>query len=448
MKLTTRISLLAGLAAALTLPVAAQDVEPQPVLEDDAVPVSAPPAGEALTLPPAPRYPSVMQWPVAHARKLLTVIEAVGVEGLDPADYRPGALRAAIETGGGPELDALASQMFTWLVEDLRDGRTPMEARRQWFVVDPDPDLLPTGRLMTEALATGDVAATLASVLPTHPDYAALRDALAETPEASRQRRQLIRANMDRWRWLQRDLGGQYLLTNVPEFQLRLTVNNNIIRTYRTIVGKPGRTATPQLAETIEGVIFNPTWTVPQSIVKGEGLGARVLGNPGWARANGYVGTRGANGYVSVVQQPGPGNSLGMMKIDMPNPHAIFLHDTPSRGLFANASRALSHGCVRVERALELAMTIAILGQGASRDEAVEISTSGEYTRVPVKKSMPVYITYFTMARDIDGELKTFTDIYGRDAPVLASFNAPRVGNRSRVTNEEVIEIVDDLQTS
>ena len=448
MKLTTRISLLAGLAAALTLPVAAQDVEPQPVLEDDAVPVSAPPAGEALTLPPAPRYPSVMQWPVAHARKLLTVIEAVGVEGLDPADYRPGALRAAIETGGGPELDALASQMFTWLVEDLRDGRTPMEARRQWFVVDPDPDLLPTGRLMTEALATGDVAATLASVLPTHPDYAALRDALAETPEASRQRRQLIRANMDRWRWLQRDLGGQYLLTNVPEFQLRLTVNNNIIRPDRTIGGQPGRTATPQLAETIEGVIFNPTWTVPQSIVKGEGLGARVLGNPGWARANGYVGTRGANGYVSVVQQPGPGNSLGMMKIDMPNPHAIFLHDTPSRGLFANASRALSHGCVRVERALELAMTIAILGQGASRDEAIAISTSGDYTRVPVKKSMPVYITYFTMARDIDGELKTFNDIYGRDAPVLASFNAPRVGNRARVTSEEVIEIVDDLQTS
>ena len=447
MKLSLRTSLLASLAAALTLPVAAQDVEPQPVLEEDAVPVSTP-ASEPLTLPPAPRYPSVMQWPVAHAQKLLTVIESIGAEGLDPADYRAGALRAAIETGAGPELDAIASQMFTWVLEDLRDGRTPMEARRQWFVVDPDPDLLPTGRLMTEALATGDVAAALISVLPTHPDYAALRDELAATPAAERQRRALIRANMDRWRWLQRDLGGQYLLTNVPEFQLRLTVNNNIIRTYRTIVGKPGRTATPQLAETVEGVIFNPTWTVPQSIVKGEGLGARVLGNPGWARANGYTATRGANGYVSVVQGSGPGNSLGRMKIDMPNPHAIFLHDTPSRGLFANASRALSHGCVRVERALELAMTIAILGQGASRDEAVAISTSGDYTRVPVKKSMPVYITYFTMARDIDGELKTFSDIYGRDAPVLASFNAPRVGNRSRVTNEEVIEIVDDLQTS
>lgn len=426
------------MAAALVAPAIAQEQAAQPVIE----------TGRVLTLPPAPNYASVMQWPVARARNLLAVAEGIGAEGLDPKDYRIEDLRAAIAAGAGAQLDEVASQVFTWLVEDLRDGRTPMEARRQWFVVDPDADVFPTGKLMADALASGDVAGTLASINPTHPDYAVLRDELAKTPAANRQRRQLIRANMDRWRWLQRDLGVQYLLTNVPEFQLRLTVNNNIIRSYRTIVGKPGRTATPQLAETVEGVIFNPTWTVPQSIVKGEGLGAKVLGNPGWARANGYKGTKAENGFITVVQQPGPGNSLGMMKVDMPNPHAIFLHDTPNRNLFANASRALSHGCVRVERALELAMTIAILGQGASRDEAVQISTSGEYTRVPVKKAMPVYITYFTMARDIDGQLKTFSDIYGRDTPVLASFDKPRVGNRARVTSEEVIEIKDDLQTS
>jgi len=448
MTISLRMTLLAGLAATLALPVAAQGLEPESVLEEDAAEVTSVPVVQELTLPPTPVYPAVMQWPVDRARLLLDVIEGIDAEGLVPADYHPAELRAAIDAGAGPQLDELASRTFTWLVEDLRDGRTPMEARRQWFVVDPDADVMPTGRLMTEALASGDVVGKLASVLPTHPDYAALKAELAETPDSNLRRRALIRANMDRWRWLQRDLGGQYLLTNVPEFQLRLTVNNQIVRTYRTIVGKPGRTATPQLAETVEGVIFNPTWTVPQSIVKGEGLGARVLGNPAWARANGYVGTRGANGFVSVVQQPGPGNSLGLMKIDMPNPHAIFLHDTPSRGLFANENRALSHGCVRTERALELAMTIAILGQGATREEAVAISTSGEYTRVPVKKAMPVYITYFTMARDIDGALKTFNDIYGRDAPVLASFEAPRVGNRSRVTNEEVIEIQDDLQTS
>ena len=258
----------------------------------------------------------------------------------------------------------------------------------------------------------------------------------------------MLRANMDRWRWLARDLGGQYLITNVPEYQLRLTVNNQIIRTYRTIVGAPGRSATPQLAETVEGVVFNPTWTVPQSIVRGEGLGARVLNNPAWARANGYSATRGANGWVTVVQQPGPNNSLGRMKLDMPNPHAIFLHDTPQRHLFDSANRARSHGCIRVERALELAMTVAILGRGATRDEAVEISTSGEYTRVPVERTMPVYITYFTMGVDIDGNLRSFEDIYGRDAPVLAALDAPRQGNRARATSEEAVEIIDDIRTT
>jgi murein L,D-transpeptidase YcbB/YkuD len=253
---------------------------------------------------------------------------------------------------------------------------------------------------------------------------------------------------MDRWRWLARDLGGQYLITNVPEYQLRLTVNNQIINTYRTIVGAPGRTATPQLAETVEGVVFNPTWTVAQSIVRGEGLGNRVLNNPRWARAQGYTATRGANGWMSVVQQPGPTNSLGRMKLDMPNEHAIFLHDTPQRNLFNSDNRARSHGCIRVERALELAMTVAILGRGATRDETVTISTSGDYTRVPVERTMPVYITYFTMGVDIDGNLRTFEDIYSRDAPVLASLDQPRIGNRSRVTGEDVIEIVEDARTT
>lgn len=460
-----------ALALALVAPAFAQDRAPESLLPPAVTPQAATPqtmpattgdnsrvspaAGtvsrpvvQPLTLPPMPQYPAVMQWSGDSAEKLLEVIEGVGAEGLEPADYQPEALRAAITAGEGAALDEQASRMFTWLVQDLRDGRTPMDSRRQWFVVDPDPDLLPTGQVMEQALASGDIAGALQELNPTHPDYQALKEELAATPRGSTARRNLIRANMDRWRWLARDLGSQYLLTNVPEFQLRMTVNNRIIRSYRTIVGKPGRTATPQLAETVEGVIFNPTWTVPQSIVKGEGLGNRVLNNPGWARANGYKGSRAENGFVTVVQQPGPGNSLGLMKLDMPNPHAIFLHDTPNRNLFDNEQRALSHGCIRTERALELAMTIAILGQGASKEEATEIARSGEYTRVPVSRQMPVYITYFTMARDIDGELRTFDDIYGRDRPVLDALKAPRVEQRQRTTDEELIVIEDDLQTT
>ena len=390
--------------------------------------------------------PLVQAWTVAQARQLAAVIEGIGAEGLDPKDYDLPALKTAIASGPSDELNQLASQSFAWLVEDLRDGRTPMEARQQWFVVDPDRDLYRTGDVLAEALKGGDIAAALAKLNPTHPDYARLKAELAATPASAAAKRKLIRANMDRWRWLARDLGSQYLITNVPEFQLRLTVRNKIISTYRTIVGKPGRTATPQLAETVEGVVFNPTWTVPQSIVKGEGLGARVLGNPGWARANGYVGTRSANGMITVVQQPGPGNSLGLMKLEMPNEHAIFFHDTPSRHLFANDFRALSHGCVRTERALELAMTMAILGKGATKDEAVAISNSRKYTKVALEKPWAAYITYFTMASDINGELATFKDIYGRDAPVLASLDKPRVKNRSDRPTSEVIVIEDDLK--
>ncbi len=134
----------------------------------------------------------------------------------------------------------------------------------------------------------------VAKLTPTNPDYAALKAALAETPATSPKRIAMIRANMDRWRWLGARSRRQYLLTNVPEFQLRLTVNDKIVRTYRTIVGKPGKTATPQLAEMVEGVIFNPTWTVPQSIVKGEGLGAQGAGQSGLGQGRGLQGHQAA----------------------------------------------------------------------------------------------------------------------------------------------------------
>ncbi len=389
----------------------------------------------------APPGPIIESWEPEQVTALVAFIEGIGAEGLDPADYDAEALRALAAEGPSEALDQLASKNFVWLVEDLRDGRTPMEARVQWFVVDPDRDRFRSRELLAEAISTSDIAGTLAKLHPTHPDYAALRAALAVTPMENAEKHKLIRANMDRWRWLARDLGNQYLITNVPEFQLRLTVADKIISTYRTVVGKPGRTATPQLAEVVSGVVFNPTWTVPQSIVKGEGLGQRVLNNPSWARSKGYRATRHESGWISVVQQPGPTNSLGRMKLEMPNRHAIFFHDTPSRHLFNNDMRALSHGCIRTERALELAITMAILGKGATRDEAVEIATSGEYTKVMIEKKMSAYITYFTMGVDIDGELRTFDDIYGRDAPVLASLDKPRVQKRSGESDDEVIVI-------
>lgn len=413
-------------------------------------PSASTPAATDPTIPavvaPLPVDEPTVKWSVDDARALLGTIQGIDGDGLIPADYQPEKLRAAIDGGAGAALDAQASKSFAWLVEDMRDGRTRIDSREQWFVVDTDVDKNPTSAVMERALASHDVPGVIASLAPTAPDYAALKGVLAVTPKAEKAKRNLIQINLDRWRWLPREMGKYYLLTNVPEFQLRLTVDNSIIRSYRTIVGKVGKTATPQLAAVVKGVVFNPTWTVPQSIVVGEGLGRRLIGNPALAAKQGYKVTRASNGTISVVQQPGPGNSLGFMKLDMPNPHAIFIHDTPSRGLFNQASRALSHGCVRTERAIELGMTMAILGSGKSQDELVQIASSGKYTLVPMTKTFPVYIMYFTMATDINGKMGTFKDIYARDTKVLASFAAPRKAwDGKRQTSERVIKLDNPL---
>lgn len=423
-------------------PVAAPTAAPSavpvvaPAVASTAAPVAAVPA------PPAP--PPLAHWTVGDAQALLAAIRGIGKEGLAPADYEPAKLAALLAKGESDELDVLASRLFVWLAEDLRDGRTPMAARVQWFAVDPDQDLHPNSQLLAQATETHDIPGVLASLVPTHPDYALLRDML---PKAREPRQiAMIKANMDRWRWLGRELGLQYLIINVPEQELRLTVNNKIIRTYRAIVGKPGKTATPQLAEQVKNVVFNPTWTVPQSIVVGEGLGQRLIASPASAKRQGYVATKAADGFITVVQQPGGANALGKMKLDMPNPHAIYIHDTPNRELFALPSRALSHGCIRAERATELAMTMAILGSDLPPETAVEYNLSGKYTKVPMTKPWAVYITYFTVARDVNGLMRSFADIYSRDAPVITSFSKPReLHTDQRKSTEAIIKLDNPL---
>jgi murein L,D-transpeptidase YcbB/YkuD len=132
------------------------------------------------------------------------------------------------------------------------------------------------------------------------------------------------------------------------------------------------------------------------------------------------------------------------MKIDMPNPHAIYLHDTPNHALFDAPVRAFSHGCVRTERARELGMTMAILGAGLTPEQGVTLANSGRYNRVLMTRTFPVYIAYFTVARDIDGNLATFNDIYGRDTALLASFRAPRQLKTGQRTSTEAIIKLDN----
>ena len=162
-----------------------------------------------------------------------------------------------------------------------------------------------------------------------------------------RARRDLIRANMERWRWMPRNLGARHVIVNVPAFTAAIVDNGNVTVRHRTVVGAR-RTSTPQLSAEITAVTINPWWNVPQSIIRENG--GRFGG--------GYQVTRGAGGGMTVRQPPGPRNALGRVKIEMPNPHAIYLHDTPAQALFARAVRAFSHGCIRTQYVRDFAAVL------------------------------------------------------------------------------------------
>ena len=390
-------------------------------------PVPPTPAEEAAVPAAAP------SWPLADAKQLLSVIEGIGKRGLLARDYEPQALRAALKMGEGEALNTLASKLFSALAADLRDGRTPVAARGDWFVDDTDAQTMPTDIALQVALESHDVDAALTRLEPKHPDYAALKAELARTPATNTSRIGQLRINLDRWRWLPQSLGDKHLLANVPEYMVRINTYGRNIAAYRVIVGKRD-TPTPQLSSTATGIVVHPPWVLPQSIIRQE-VGPLIARDPALARARGYVWT-GSGKTLSVVQKPGPTAALGQLKLDMPNDHAIFFHDTPNKTLFANNPRAYSHGCLRTDRAFEFGILLSLLQSGEKLNDAtarnriadnlVELIRAGDTVKAPFKSSIPVHIAYFTVATAGGTALQTFPDLYGRDASVLAALAAPR----------------------
>ncbi len=431
------IAFSAALSATSGAQAAPQDLLP-PVTQTAPAPTPAPASPAAGDQPPgvptlAPAVEPLAVWTLGDARKLLSVIENIGKRGLIAADYEPAALKAAIAAGEGEALSALASHLFITLATDLRDGRTPRGARGEYFVDDTDAKTLPLDIALNVALESHDIDGALARLEPKHPDYAALKAELAKTPAAATTRLAQIRANLDRWRWLPQDLGEKHVLANVPEYMVRVNTYGRNIASYRVIVGKID-TQTPMLSAAATGIVVHPPWVLPQSIIRQE-VGPLIAKNPALAKARGYVWT-GEGKNLAVVQKPGPTAALGQLKLDMPNPHAIFLHDTPNKTLFANNPRAYSHGCLRTARAFEFGILLSLLQSGERLDDVdarnriadnlVNLIRAGATAKAPFKQSIPVHIVYFTMATGGLKAVQSFPDLYGRDAPVIASFAKPR----------------------
>ncbi len=387
----------------------------------DLPPSVAPPAPPLVTPPVIDVALPPPVWTIQSAEALLAVIGRIGGRGLIPDDYDPAALQLAIDNGEGDALNAVATDAFVKLATDLRDGRTPKSARIQWLVKDTDAQTLPIRPVLDVALATGKIGEGLASLEPAHPDYARLLNLIDRTTDKAKLG--LIRVNLDRWRWMPQSLGGKHMFANIPEYTLRVFANNKVLAHYPVIVGKK-TTQTPAIDAQAQGVVIHPPWYLPRSIIN-ESVGALIARSPGTARARGYTWT-GSGKTLSVIQKPGPNSALGVIKVDMPNAEAIFVHDTPSRHLFGGPNKALSHGCLRTERAMELGILLGILQGGGTAEELAELIKKGKTEKVPFKENLPVFISYFTMGTGVDGVMKNYEDLYGRDAPVMASFAKPR----------------------
>jgi murein L,D-transpeptidase YcbB/YkuD len=231
----------------------------------------------------------------------------------------------------------------------------------------------------------------------------------------------LIRINLERMRWLYQDLPQDYVFVDVAGFKVQLARGNAFVWSTRAIVGTP-ETQTPMFRDTMDHLVFNPTWTVPPSIQKKMG---RVSGD--YRVVDRQTGQRVSGGDVSnhrryrLIQEPGPKNALGRVKFMFPNHHAIYLHDTPAKALFGRQTRTLSNGCVRVQNPLELAE--AILGQPNWDQAVIERVVEGGRTRyVNLAQTLPVLLYYLTAYADEQGRVGFRKDVYDRDEALRDAF--------------------------
>jgi murein L,D-transpeptidase YcbB/YkuD len=249
-----------------------------------------------------------------------------------------------------------------------------------------------------------------------------------------------LRVNLDRGRVLLQDLPQRFVVVNIAGYTAYVIEGQDIVWSARVQVGKPYR-KTPLFRSEINYLVFNPTWTVPPGIIKADILpaakrdpgsitrkGLKVLDAQGrvvdpesidWSRfSSGHI-------PYTLRQDPGPKNALGRVKLMFPNPYLVYLHDTPSQALFERANRAFSSGCVRVERALELAAIVLDEPEAWDAGRIDAVIAGGKLQNVTLKRRLPVLLAYWTAWVDGQGRMNFRHDLYGQDAKWAAALDAP-----------------------
>ena len=340
--------------------------------------------------------------------------------------------------GSGNTLDAIADGEVIKLGKT--DERVPaIRVRLQGLgITVPDVDAKADPKLLDKKLSnslrnfqlknkiksTGVVdAATLAALNADH----------------SADERQRLVFNMERLRWLPKNMGDRFVLVNQPAFEVNVFDHDKVAWHSKVIVGKP-MNQTYSFYDQIETVVFNPSWGVPASIIVNE-YGPKSRKDPGYLDRNGFKLVDSHGDEISsldvdwwgmglaptfgVQQPPGNSNALGELKFLFPNSHDIYMHDTPTKNLFAESTRAFSHGCVRVQNPREFAAVLLNmsaeevdqnLGQKPKKGKKIDSTEAFvDSHSINLAQKVPVYLTYFTAWTDAEGKIQYYNDIYGRD---------------------------------
>jgi L,D-transpeptidase YcbB len=239
------------------------------------------------------------------------------------------------------------------------------------------------------------------------------------------QRIRQIEVNLDRWRWLPRDLGERYVMVNIAGFHLDVIEGGHPVLAMKIVAGKP-TTRTPMFSGIMKNVVLNPYWNVPADIARKEVL-PRIAREPGYAEAEGLE----VNG-TEVRQKPGPKNALGKFKFLFPNRFNVYLHDTPARALFSRTVRGFSHGCIRLEKPQALAEYLLQDDPAWTPERIAAVVNRGREAWVTIPKPLPVHLVYWTAWVDDAGTLQLRDDLYGRDKPLLRILGTEEAGQPSK----------------
>jgi murein L,D-transpeptidase YcbB/YkuD len=376
----------------------------------------------------------------ARAQSVITEIEKANDWGLSADAFE---LPPAADLP--PNVEAQASDEVKLDLAILKYARYARGGRvspsRISDLIDQKPEVRAPKTVLAEIGAAPAPDAYLRGLHPKHAQFERLRQALLKARARGKNVNpayvQRIVINMERWRWMPADLGAYYVQDNIPEFVGRVVKNGKVVYATKVVVGLP-KYATPIFSADMRSIVFNPDWTVPETIVmedltpalkadngpdlsilRDHELNVSLQGKPvdpaqvDWGRAN-------VMSYT-FTQPPGPDNVLGKLKFNFPNRHAIYMHDTIQPEVFDETVRMASHGCIRVFQPARLATFLLAEDKGWSDEQVKDMLAKGDNSVISLSHKIPVHLTYFTMTVDEKGKAQSFTDVYGLDAKIASA---------------------------